>query len=197
MSDGASCYYSKKLVKFVARNKYYEQSRILNHSAGDLKRVSFMFDVYFSFQWAEGLLAPDLQQGRMRSVLSRRQQTPSAEPWSCTQDTWAPRQHLQEELWDWEVASDSGEPATTVSLVMWGHELCAECWSPDWKQLPPSLPASQALMMMITGESTGSMSWERIASQMNELGFYICKGDSWTYSVIQQMGSWFFFRKKI
>lgn len=76
MSDGASCYYSNELVKFVTRNKYYEQSRILNHPTGDLKKASFMFDVSFSFQWVERQLTPDLQQGRMRSVLSRTQQTP-------------------------------------------------------------------------------------------------------------------------
>lgn len=123
---------------------------------------------------------------------------PSAEPWSCTQDTWAPGQHLQEGQWDWQAGSDSGEPATTLPLG--GVEAWALCWQlkPRLKQAAPSLPPhSQALMTtknqhIITGGRTGSTRWVRITSQMNEQGFYLCRGESWTYSVIQQMGSCFF-----
>lgn len=150
-----------------------------------------MFDVSFSSQWAERLLAPDLQQGRMRSVLSRMQQT---------------RQCWVLELHTGHLGSLTAPAGKTMRLilgnqlpqclwVMWRQELYADCWSPGWKQAAPCLPPhGQALMMtknqyIITGERTGSMSWVRITSQLNKQGFYICKGDSWTYSGIQQMGS--------
>lgn len=162
---------------------YFEQSRILNHPTQDLKMASFMFNVSFSFQGSERLLTPDLQQGRM----SRTQQPPQC--WALELHTG----HLG------SFPAPAGKTMRLIienqlpqcSLVMWRHEVCADCWSPGWKQAAFCLPPrGQALMMtknqhIITGERTGSMSWVRIASRLNKKGFYICKGDSWTYSVIQ------------
>lgn len=190
----------KLLVKFVTRNKYYEQTRILNHPTQSLKKASFMFDVPFSFQGAERLLAPDPQQGRIRSVPSRRQQTPQC-----------PALELHTGRLG-SLAAPAGRAMRLIlgnqlpqcPLVMWKPELCADCWRPGWKQAALCLPPhGQALMRaknqhIITGERTGSLNWVRIASLMNKQVFYICKGDSWKYSVVQQMGSCsFFFREKI
>lgn len=133
----------KLLVKFVTCNKYYKQSSSLNHPARDLKKASLMFCFYF--QWAERLLAPDLQQGRMR------QQTPQCPALELHTG------HLG--------LLGLGKQLPQCPLVMWRPELCAGCWSPGWKQAAPCLlPHGQALMVtknqhIITGERTGSMSW--------------------------------------